>query len=99
MDSAAMRLSRQALMARPARELIRFKTTTRVISTRMNPAVKVEMGLIFTAPLAPSTSITTPSGSFLVRKDMYSRPSPVPMYSTFTRLRIISPKARVTIAK
>ena len=51
--SAAMLLSRKAMMARPARLSFRFSTTKRVMSTSTKPAVKVEMVAVPVAPWAP----------------------------------------------
>ena len=48
--SAAMLLSRRAMMARPARLSFRFSTTKRVMSTSTKPAVKVEMVAVLVAP-------------------------------------------------
>ena len=44
-DCAAMRLSRMAMMARPARERVRLSTMMSVTITRMKPAVKTRDGL------------------------------------------------------
>ena len=57
MDSAAMRLSRMAMMARPWRLRIRLSTTTRVIITRMKPMVRVEIFWMPTTPMGPRTII------------------------------------------
>ena len=59
-DSAAMRLSRMDIMARPVRELIRFNTINRVISTRIMPTVKVAAFGVPVIPCAP-LMMTTPS--------------------------------------
>ncbi len=55
--SAAMRLSRAALMARPSLELIRFSTTNRVNSTSTKPTGKVAMRVMWVAPRGPPTII------------------------------------------
>lgn len=52
-DSAAMRLSRTAMMARPSRLCMRFSTTATVMSTSTMPRTKVEILSIPTAPLGP----------------------------------------------
>ena len=54
--SAAMRLSRAAMMARPVRLLTRLKMTTRVITTSTKPTVKVEMRWVFITPMGPRIS-------------------------------------------
>ena len=56
MASAAIRLSRAAMIARPEREFTRFSTITSVTITRINPAVNVEIALTFTAPIGPFSS-------------------------------------------
>ena len=61
-DSAAMRLSRIAIMARPERLRIRFRVTVRTTSTRMKPATKVESFVTPVAPMGPLIS-TLPSTS------------------------------------
>ena len=53
MACAAMRLSRMAMIARPARERVRFSTTMSVIITRMKPAVNVAIVAVPVAPCAP----------------------------------------------
>ena len=70
MDSAAIRLSRAAMIARPERELTRFSTTIREKITRINPAVKVAMVLTFTAPMGPFSSRVP--GRFPSRKPQFS---------------------------
>ena len=68
MLSAAMRLSRMAMTARPVRLFTRWKTTTRVMSRRIMPLVKVAMvGMLF-RPMGPPM-ISVPSGSRLVVSD------------------------------
>ena len=69
MDSAAIRLSRIAMMARPVREFTRFMTMNRVISTRITPMVKVAAWGVPVMPWAPFIRISPPSPSF---KDMES---------------------------
>ena len=69
MDSAAMRLSRMAMMARPVREFTRFMTINKVTSTRMTPMVKVAAWGVPVMPWAPFISISPPSPIF---KDMES---------------------------
>ena len=53
MLEVAMRLSRRAIMARPARLCFRFSTMTRVSITRMKPAVKLAVVLTLAVPWAP----------------------------------------------
>ena len=60
-DSAAIRLSRTALMARPSRELIRFCTTNRVKRISTKPMAKVESLVMPVAPLGPETIIVPPA--------------------------------------
>ena len=56
--SAAMRLSRTAMMARPSRLCTRLSTTATVMSTTMMPMKNVETLLMPTAPFAPLMRIT-----------------------------------------
>ena len=60
--SAAIRLSRRAMMARPARLRTRLSTMTRVIIMSTNPAVKVDIAVVPVAPWAP-LMIAIPPGS------------------------------------
>ena len=55
-DSAAMRLSRVAMIARPVRLLIRFSTTNSVNRISAKPMPKVA---IFSTPVAPAGPLTT----------------------------------------
>ena len=55
--SAAMQLSRAAMMARPVRLLTRLKMTTRVITTSTKPTVKVEMRWVFITPMGPADQL------------------------------------------
>ena len=75
--SAAIRLSRAAMIARPGLELTRFSTTISVNMISRKPAVKVEMVLTFTAPIGPFTS-RVPATS-LFRKPTFS---PLPSTAT-----------------
>ena len=68
-DSAAIRLSRIDMMARPVLEWIRFSTITRVISTKTTPMVKLESWGVPVIPWAPFM-ITLPSAS--IPKDKLS---------------------------
>ena len=61
-ERAAISLSRIALMARPARELTRFRMTSSVIMTSTMPMVKVDAFLMPVMPIAPLIS-TLPSAS------------------------------------
>ena len=62
-DSAAIRLPRTALMARPSLELIRFRTTNRVIITRMKPMGKEAIFWTPVAPMGPARIFLPPSPS------------------------------------
>ena len=57
-DSAAMRLSRQAMIARPERLLIKLSTTNSVNNTSAKPTVKVDMRLTPRVPAGPLTTIS-----------------------------------------
>ena len=59
--SAAMRLSRIAMMARPARLFTRWNTTISVIITRIKPAVKVEIFWMPPMPMGPAMMSLPPS--------------------------------------
>ena len=61
-ERAAISLSRMALMARPARELTRFRMTSSVMMTSTMPTAKVEAFLMPVMPIAPLIS-TLPSTS------------------------------------
>ena len=65
MLSAAMRLSRTAMMARPDRLFTRWKTTIRVMITRMIPAVKLDSRGMVSRPMGPPM-IISPSSARLV---------------------------------
>ena len=52
--SAAMRSSRMAMNARPARLFIRLYTTASAIITRMKPAVKVDIFWMPPMPMGPA---------------------------------------------
>ena len=53
-DSAAMRFSLMALIARPSLELMRFRTTNRVTRIRTKPMGKVDSLSMPVAPLGPA---------------------------------------------
>ena len=106
--SAAMRLSRRAIMARPARLRTRFRTMMRVSITSTKPAVKVAMVLVAVAPWAPLMMAMPVSGS-RCRSSMVMLPErlkaiwrPLASWPTSRQLTsslMISPKASVTIAR
>ena len=101
-DSAAIRLSRTALMARPSLELMRFSTTNRVNSTSPKPTAKVEMRLMPVMPMAPERIHLCPlpiSLGLAVASTKRKPLSSMPTYMLPIRFFMISPKARVTIAR
>ena len=59
--SAAMRLSRRAMMARPERLFTRLRTTVRAMRTRMKPAVKLESFTLVVTPMGPLRMDMPPS--------------------------------------
>ena len=105
--SAAIRLSRMAMTARPVRLRTRFSTTTRVIMISTKPMVKVAMRALPVAPWAP-LMISMPF-SLRPREDMLLVPSTFramcrpfssqPTSRQLIRSLMISPKARVTMAR
>ena len=96
-DSAAMRLSRVAMMARPERLLTRFCTTKRVKRISAKPIPKVAMVSMPTPPLGPLTSSSP--GMLLSLKAKCSRPASMEIYRQLITFRMISPKASVTMAR
>ena len=100
-DSAAMRLSRMAMIARPEREFIRFSTMNRVSSTRTMPMAKVAALGVPVIPLAPSIITWPPSWRFKSAffMAMWMPFASAPTYSTLITFLMISPKARVTMAR
>ena len=70
-ERAAISLSRMALMARPARELTRFRMTSSVIMTSTMPMVKVDAFLMPVMPIAPLIS-TLPSTSRFREAESFS---------------------------
>ena len=96
-DSAAMRLSRVAMMARPERLFIRLSTTNRVNKISTKPIVKVAILSTPTVPLGPAS--TALPGRLGLLKPKYRAPPSRLIYTQLIRLRMISPKARVTIAR
>ena len=102
-----MWLSRMAMIARPARERVRFSTTMSVIITSTKPAVNVAMVAVPVAPCAPlmmavpealrprSSTVLLPAGL-----KMKCRPfSSQPMIRQLMSSLMISPKASVTMAR
>ena len=76
-DSAAMRLSRQAMIARPERLLMRLSTTKSVKRMSTKPMTNVEIRLTPVAPAGPlSTSLP---GSCGLLKAKYTRPASTEM--------------------
>ena len=99
--SAAMRLSRRAMMARPERLFTRFCTTSRVIKISTNPAVKEASFCTPTAPMGP-LMMAVPSSARWNLSELRAiwKPSPsTPTYSTMMMFLMICPKARVTMAR
>ena len=70
-ERAAISLSRMALMARPARELTRFRMTSSVTMTSTMPMVKVDAFLMPVMPIAPLIS-TLPSTSRFREAESFS---------------------------
>ena len=102
MDSAAIRLSRMDMMARPVRELIRFNTITRVSKRSRIPIVKVAALGVPVIPWAPLTMTSPPSSSPRDKLSLMEKWNPLeslPINITLIRFLMISPKARVTIAR
>ena len=60
-ESAAMRLSRTAMTARPWRLLIKFSTMNSVMRIRMKPAVKFEILSMPETPMGPLMIMSPPS--------------------------------------
>ena len=100
-DSAAMRLSRTALMARPSLELIRFSTTNSVKRINPKPTAKVDIRLMPVMPMAPlRIHLPLPTSLGLAVAMAKRKPdSSVPTYILPMRFFIISPKANVTMAR
>ena len=100
-DSAAIRLSRTALMARPSLELIRFSTTNRVNRIRQKPAVKVASFFTPVTPMAPlRIHLPLPTSlGFAVAMAKRKPDSSEPIYILPMIFFMISPKARVTMAR
>ena len=74
--SAAMRLSRAAMMARPVRLLTRLKIMIRVIITKIKPAIKEEIRAVFITPMGPLISWMPPSPRvFLSLRKLNWKPS------------------------
>ena len=101
MLSAAMRLSRTAMIARPCRLLTRWNTTMSVIMTRMMPMVKVEYRGMEVRPIGPPMISLPPSArSVLSLSRLMCRPLlSMPTYRLLKMPLMISPKARVTMAR
>ena len=59
--SAAMRLSRTAVIARPVRESMRFCTTNSVNNTSAKPTAKVASLVLPVTPIGPLSTFTPPS--------------------------------------
>ena len=107
MLSAAMRLSRMAMTARPARLRTRFSTITSVSITRMKPAPKEASFSVPVAPWAPlmmavppgvmprSSMVSVP----LMLKAMWRPLSSQPTSRQLISSLMISPKASVTMAR
>ena len=101
MESAAILLSRTAMTARPVRLFTKFSTKNSVTRMSTTPEVKVEILVTPDTPIGPLMIILPPSPSskfWLTR--LKCRPaSSRPRYITFTMFLMISPKARVTMAR
>ena len=97
MASAAMRLSREAMMARPERLLIRFSTTNSENRISAKPTGNVAILSTEEAPAGPLTRIVP--GMFGLLKDTCSRTPSSEKYRQFSTFRMISPKASVTMAR
>ena len=106
-DSAAILLSRTAIMARPVRLRTRLSTITSATMTRMAPARKVEYVDTPEAPWAP-LMMAVPSSSrcrsSIVELPVMLKITCRPRESTPTMRQVtislmISPKASVTIAR
>ena len=100
-DSAAIRLSRTALMARPSLEFTRFSTTNRVNMISAKPMGNVDSFCIPVAPIGPEMIILPPSPSSIVPvvMAMWKPSASVPTYRLLIMFFMISPKASVTMAK
>ena len=70
--SAAMRLSRRAMIARPDRLFTRFCTTSRVMRMSTNPAVKEASFCTPTAPMGP-LMMAVPSGARSKRLELAAK--------------------------
>ena len=105
--SAAMRLSRMAMTARPVRLRTRLSTTIRVIITSTKPTVKVAMRSLPEAPWAPLMismpfSLSPRLSMLLVPSKFRAMCRPFSSQPTSRQLMMslmISPKARVTMAR
>ena len=73
----------------------------RATSTSTKPATKVEMVWECMTPMGPRMSSVPPSARFMVslRKEKWSPFSSTPRYTLVTMVLMISPKARVTMAR
>ena len=80
--SAAMRLSRSAMMARPERLLIRLSTTVRAMSTRIKPAVKEESFTLVVTPMGPFRMALPPSPRASAASFWVEKWSPLPSMPT-----------------
>ena len=106
-DSAAMRLSRTAMIARPVRLRTRLRTITRATMTSRKPARNVEIVSVPEAPWAPLMMAVPPSASprsstvsLPVRLNSTCRPrSSTPTIRQVTISLMISPNASVTMAR
>ena len=95
--SAAMRLSRMAMIARPDRLSIRLSTTNRVKSVSAKPMPNVAILFTPVAPAGPLTS-SLPATFGLLKAICRHWPSS-DIYRQLMTLRMISPNASVTIAR
>ncbi len=106
-DSAAILLSRTAIMARPVRLRTRLSTITSATITSTKPAKNVEIMSVPEAPCAPLIMATPVSErprlstvSLPVRlNSTWSPRSSTPTIRQVTTSLMISPKARVTMAR
>ena len=64
--SAAMRLSRTAIMALPERLFTKLNTINKVTNTRIKPAANVEIGIFPDTPMGPPIMVLPPSSRFMV---------------------------------
>ena len=89
------------MTARPVRLLMKFSTKNSVTRMSTTPEVKVEILVTPETPIGPLMIIVPVSLSWnFCSTRLKCRPlSSKPRYMTFTMFLIISPKARVTIAR